>query len=526
MSKFKGKPLKSTENMQNVLDGAETDFDIPERGITKETVQYFKLLRKMDRVNGCVDAYYFPVTKKGNLSGYIKVSPNRSKKDGRFSTVGDVDVQCDLLGQREAQQVKKKNTVFIVEGFWDILSSFQSLYNQQPNKGAFVPAVVSPALGIGNTKSPDGTNARQQIASNMEFIQGFNNIRVCFDNDAESKENVGQLGVQDCALVLQDFINIVLPCNDINDLLLSEGEKEVYFKLLDRKLERYQPEHIVTGWLADAKLRKPIAKGIPIKCLPVLSSRWNGVRDGEITTILAPSGVGKSTLCREIGHDLLSSEVPTGFMFLEETVDKTQMSMIALDNNVFLPDYRADPTIVSEEDYNKTRQKLSSNSMWLSHFGSLASHTLMQKLEWMYNAGMRRIILDHLSVVISGQESRNERKDIDILMTNLAEYVTRTNVSMYLVNHIKRFDKKIYLKDENGLEFLNVSMDMARGSAALEQLSFNIMTIEPQKTEDGSRGCFRVRSEKNREVGWLGVADYIKMHPQTGRLVPFQPESY
>ena len=532
MSKFKGKPLKSTENMQNVLDGAETDFDIPERGITKETVQYFKLLRKMDRVNECVDAYYFPVTKKGNLSGYIKLSPNRSKKDGRFSTVGDVDLQCDLLGQREAQQVKKKNTVFVVEGFWDILSSFQSLYNQQPNKGAFVPAVVSPALGIGNTKSPDGTNARQQLATNMEFIQGFNNIRVCFDNDTEGKENVGQLGVQDCALVLQDFINIVLPCNDINDLLLSEGEKEVYFKLLDRNAKKFEHGSIKSGIGDTSELMQPLKKGVHLDALPNTMRLLHGLREREFTIILAPPKCGKTTLCKLLHYNLMLAKQTTLGVYLEEDLIKTKQSFIALHAGVHLPYFRENPTKADPEKVKEAIEILDKPyTMFFDDVnGRMTPENVIQQFEWAAIKGVKYIIFDHLSFVFSGDKKTDERKGIDNLLTEIAAFVKKTGVHVIAVAHITRDKNKPKPKDKDGSikypYWYEVEETDGRGSGAFEQVCWNMIAIDKQVTSDKSRGLTRTKILYNREWDLTGIGDYLTMNKTTGRLEATQNEEY
>ena len=84
MSKFKGKPIKSTTSFQEVMDDAQEVFDIPDRGISVDTVKHFGLRRLMDVVNNRVDAYFMPVTKlvqgESKITGYIKYSPHRSKK--------------------------------------------------------------------------------------------------------------------------------------------------------------------------------------------------------------------------------------------------------------------------------------------------------------------------------------------------------------------------------------------------------------------------------------------------------------
>ena len=194
MSKFKGSAkVSTTTTLVEVTQNAQVDFAIPERGITSDTVKHFGIRRMLDVSTGGVEAYFFPITKKGDITGFIKVSPNRSKNDGRFTTVGDVSVECDLIGQSNATKGKK---LFIVEGCFDLLAAYQSLNNNKPSGFGGIPAVVSPALGIGAINK-GATNSRQHIANNIEFVNAYDDKVVCFDNDVNSEINVGQEGVQD-----------------------------------------------------------------------------------------------------------------------------------------------------------------------------------------------------------------------------------------------------------------------------------------------------------------------------------------
>jgi hypothetical protein len=59
---------------------------------------------------------------------------------------------------------------------------------------------------------------------------------------------------------------------------------------------------------------------------------------------------------------------------------------------------------------------------------------------------------------------------------------------------------------------------MARGSGSFEQLAFWIAALEPEKTENEAKGRVRINVKKNREWGWTGPCDVIKMNASTGRL--------
>ena len=524
MSKFKGTAKTSVSvSLDDVLANAQEVFSIPERGITEETVKHFGIRRFLNGATGKVDCYFFPVTKKGDITGFIKVTPSRSKKDGRFTTVGSVSITSDLLGQSNASG---KHKLFIVEGCFDLLSAFQSLNS---NKGSYsgFPCVVSPALGIGDINK-GVTNSRQHIAHNIDFVNTFKDKIVCFDND-EGEVNVGQEGVQDLALILKDFKNVVLPVNDCNDMMKEKGEKELFFALMTAK--PYENEHIITGGIGLDELLEPLKEGIRVNTLPNTSRILHGFREREMTIILAPTGIGKTTICKEIGYALVKQGRKVGHVFLEEDLKKTQQSYIALDNNVQLPKFREDPIIIPRADVEQSYHNLinTSNTMWMKHFGSLSPASLMGKFEWMAIKGMEFIILDHISMVFSGSTGTNERKEIDFLLTELAAFTTKTGVHPIIVTHVKRINKQPRKDSSGNVSYPywdEVDTAQARGSGAFEQLGWNLIGIEPEILEDKKRGRIRTRILKNREWGQLGIGDVLTMSSQTGRLIIAQEEMF
>jgi len=94
-----------------------------------------------------------------------------------------------------------------------------------------------------------------------------------------------------------------------------------------------------------------------------------------------------------------------------------------------------------------------------------------------------------------------------------------------MVAHIRRQTQKMYKTDElNDAKWLIIDPDQARGSGSFEQLSFNIVALEPEQTEDESKGRIRLNVKKSREWGFTGPADVLRMNPSTGRLEAEQME--
>jgi twinkle protein len=121
-------------------------------------------------------------------------------------------------------------------------------------------------------------------------------------------------------------------------------------------------------------------------------------------------------------------------------------------------------------------------------------------------------------MVISSTRTSNERKEIDTLMTKLAEMVVETGVGLIQIVHLKRTTgEKSYA---HGGE---VELTDLRGSAALEQLSWAVVGLERDQQGD-DHNFSRVRILKNRTVGFTGLCDTLYYDPMTGRLKNAVPE--
>ena len=74
------------------------------------------------------------------------------------------------------------------------------------------------------------------------------------------------------------------------------------------------------------------------------------------------------------------------------------------------------------------------------HFGSLSANNLLDKIRYLAKGcDVSFIVLDHLSIAVSGLENGSdgraldERKAIDVLMTQLRSLVEETGIGMILV---------------------------------------------------------------------------------------------
>lgn len=513
--------VKSLETVEEVLKYPIRAVE--DRGIKKETAEKFGIRCLFSESSGKVEAYYFPYTRNGKLVGFKKRDLRYPKKnDLHFSMVGDVDIQCDLFGMSSATNTK---SVYVCEGEWDSAYAWQILMEQQKTPYQYPANVVS--IGFG-TK-----NASEHVANNLQFLEKYKEARIVFDNDFASEKEAskgivkGKEATGEVCLLLGSLAKVVtLDKKDSCEYQTVQEQKELY-NLLCFSVKDYEPDVLVKGGIGLDQLLVPLEKGIMIDSLPGVSRLMHGFRPGEMTTILAPTNTGKTLICREIQYSLIKSGAFVVNYFIEEDLKKTQQAMIAMDNNVLLPKFRENPSIIDYEASQQSYNDVIDNgrTLWVDTkktFGKLSPKEFVKSLKWADAMGAKFAILDHVSMIFSASESDNERKEIDSLLTELAAFVTGTGMHLIVVSHIKRVPKVPPRDREGNIKFpywQAVDKDAGRGSGAFEQLTHNMFVIEPEILESGARGRIRAKVVKAREWGTLGVGDVLTMHPISGRVV-------
>ena len=148
------------------------------------------------------------------------------------------------------------------------------------------------------------------------------------------------------------------------------------------------------------------------------------------------------------------------------------------------------------------------------HWGSTDSDNLLSKIRYLVRGcGCNWIVLDHLSIVVSGMGDGDERRLIDNTMTKLRSLTEELNCGMLLVSHLKRpsGDKG----HENGAE---TSLSQLRGSAAIGQLSDICMSLERNQQASQGADITTLRVLKNRWSGETGIACHLEYDRDTGRM--------
>lgn len=419
-------------------------------------------------------------------------------KDKTFAVLGKISNR--FFGQHLFNGGKR---LVITEGEIDCLTVSQVGGNKYP--------VVS---------IPNGAQSAKKIfKENMEWLSRFEEIIVMFDMDEPGRKATEDV----CRILPPGKLKIAnLPLKDPNECLKAGRASAVLDAIYQAKV--YKPDGIINGSDLWEVLRdEPDTEqgySLPWRDLP-LQEMTQGVRKGELIVITAGTGIGKTTFMRHLAYHFgVNLNLKVGLMMLEENVKRTAKGLMALHAGKRLALNRH---LVSDEEYqqiyNDTLGK--GNFVFYQHFGSLEADNLMSKIRYLAVAEQCDfIVLDHITIAISGLDIENERKATDVLMTNLRSLVEETGVGLLIVSHLKRTEGTP--AEEGGA----ISLSHLRGSQGLAQLSDSVWALErnQQAEDEAEKNLVRLRILKCRHTGETGVAGYLKYDKETDRLDTYKKQ--
>jgi len=344
-----------------------------------------------------------------------------------------------------------------------------------------------------------------------DFLMSHDTIIICFDND-----DAGKAAAIKAAEVLAPKAKIVpMQYKDANEYLCLGKKKEFVQHWWDAK--EYTPENIISGKdLWETINEKAIEPEVhyPFEGVEKLTY---GIRLGELVTITAGSGLGKSQFVRElVYHILKNTQHKMGLMFLEEGVKRSGLGIMSLAANktLHISDVWNDTSI--EERKKAFDETLGTGRMFFyDHFGSSSIDAILHCVRFFANAlDCKIVVLDHVSIVISDQQHGDERKAIDEIMTKLRMLVQELNISLILVSHLKRPSSSGH---EEGAV---TSLSQLRGSSSIGQLSDIVLGLERngQHDDEEERHTTTIRVIKNRFSGLTGPACKLLYSIETGRM--------
>lgn len=472
----------------------------PDRLLIKPVVEFYGVRASFSE-DGTVDKYYYPFTEIGSvdISGF-KYKDVKDKKNQR--AVGTVK---NLFGLEHFLNGGKR--IIITEGEEDCLAVQTANYKRW-NK--FYPVV-----------SMGGAQATKYLVENRETLRKFDEIILWFDNDEQ-----GQKAVKEAAFILgYDKVKVVKSdLKDANDVLKAGGLKEGPNQILNLVFDAqpFQPAGLIThhGELWGKLVEYEDKESVPYpEFMSGLNDKLKGIRLGEITLLTSGTGAGKTTLTREILLHIKNetADLPNppklGLIALEDSPAESARIMAGMELNRN-PKAEEIPLNELKEGFDKVFGD--DRFVILDHSGSVTDNSILELLEYMCLSGVKYIILDHITILISeGVEGKSGLEAQDAIMAGLLRIVKKHDVWIGLVSHLR--------KTSGGTSFEEghlPSLDDIRGSGSTKQISMDIIAFARNSIakEEKERNTIKLRVLKCRYTGLTGDAGYLQYNYNTGRL--------
>ena len=453
---------------------------LPDRNISQVTAKFYGVMSDQTK-------HIYPYANQAGqwAANKVRVLPKQ------FYSEGDNN-DLQLFGQVKFTGGGKYVTV--TEGELDALSGYELLGSKYP-----VVSVRSSSTALKDCKK------------NFEWLNSFTNIVIAFDMDKPGQE--AALAVADLFGFKAKIMKMDKAKKDANGYLKSKD-----YKLFSQhwwSAEGYKPDGIIAG----KDLWEVVSKPMDVESVPYpwdeLNKLTYGMRLGEMITLTAGSGMGKTQVLRELTHHIIATtEYNVGGMFLEETVRDSGLGLMSIDASVpfHLPDSEyADDALKTAYDNTLGKDRV----FYYEAFGSNSIENILSRIKFFAKAmDCKFIFLDHISILVSDQQHGDERKALDEIATKLKTLTLELDICLIMVSHAKRQTSKSH--EEGG----KTSLSDLRGTAGIGHLSNIVLGLERDgQAEDVLiRNTTLIRVLKNRFSGLTGPSSMLRYSKDTGRL--------
>ena len=484
------KVVEINNNSTSTLKSTGIVDAIAERKISKDTARIYNTqIRKTGSMTTHHIYQYF------DNNGIHIANKVREVQNKKFWSEGNLS-GSGLFGQNIFGKAGKYITV--CEGEVDAMSAYELLGSKWP--------VVSIKNGA--------ASALQNCRDSFEYLNKFEKVVLCFDNDKPGKEaslQVAELFEPNKCLIMN------MELKDANEYLKTNQREK--FNTTWWNSKTFTPAGIVN--LADLGEKLYDEKYCETVLYPWvgLNDKTYGMRTGELVCFTSGAGMGKSSIIRELMHHVMSnSQDNIGVLAMEENIRNTAFNIMSVEANerLYIKEIR---NRFTKEQLVEWQDKTIGTGRFFAfdHFGSISNDEILSRVRYMAKAlGCKWVVLDHLSILVSGQEDNgDERKSIDILMTKLRSIVEETNIGLLLVSHLRR-----PAGDRGHEDGREVSLSHLRGSASIAHLSDSVIALERnQQAEDPTEANTTIlRVLKNRYTGDTGIACRLHYDKESGRM--------
>jgi twinkle protein len=406
--------------------------------------------------------------------------------DKSFKFIGN-SKEALMFGQQLWGNSGKK--LVITEGEIDCLSVATAFDGKYP--------VVSVKNGA--------SSAKKEITQNLEWITGYEEVYLWFDND-----EAGRKAVEECVSVLPaDKVRIIRTADykDANEVLVYKGRSGVVNAFYNA--EKFKPDDIVMPLDLIETIAEPVAMGFPY-FYDKLTRHLYGRRFGEVVTVGAGVSIGKTDfVMSQIAFDIKQGWKVATFMLEQSTKETLLRTAGKIDGcNYHLPDVETD-----KEQLVKTTESMQGSLFMFDNFGANAWDKISEKIRYMYhNYDCKIFYIDNLTAL--NAQAQDERRNLDSLMADVAGLAKELDVWVLLVSHLN--PPKSGASHEAGGK---TEQAQFTGSRAIMRWSYGMLGIERNtlhdEVEERNKGLIRILKDRFSGTG-TGKTVGFYYDPDTG----------
>lgn len=407
-------PTKSKTWDKDYINSLPT-LAIPERELRKETVARFNVKMSVCEKDGkTIQEHYYPDHKDGKLIGYeIKqVNPKR------FTSIGNRQGEFDLWNQHQAPIGKK---LFITEGRIDAMSLYQTIVDNRPSKySSYEPAVVSLTRGA--------SSAVKDIMSNRKFIDKYDEVILCFDQD-----DAGKKAAREVLKVFPLFKVATFDEKDASDMLVNGKSKQLYTAAV------WDAEHTRQGQVVDVQ-------DILVKCMErpqmgisfpwaTLTNSCFGIRPHTLHVVCAAPKIGKTDWQHQLVHHLVYKEnTKVGMFDLENSPVRTAKKLASKEARI---DFTRPDKTYEDSLLHDTLVSLQDKVRFYDRGASRDWQDIRIAIEEMHLLdGINIFMLDPITALISRYSASEANDKLNEICTDMADLVNLYPITLFCFSHV------------------------------------------------------------------------------------------
>jgi archaellum biogenesis ATPase FlaH len=483
------KPAISQEEIQEIKDVTSTKCN-SFRGLRDDVTTYFGVRHAFNEEGEVIEQYY-PCTQDGGLVGFkIRGVPKS------FHSTGRTGADCELFGAFRFNRGGKY--ILLVEGELCMLSAYQMLKEYRESKGSdYETAVVSPTTGAQSAK---------QIAANYKFLDSFENIILCMDNDKAGQEAIDKL----LPVLPKGKVKIMEMRHKDPNEYLCKGESKKFIQDFYASKARVPAGVLPSDQLYDLMMSQI---GMPRLPFPRFMGSLNdffrgGIPTGHIVNIAAATSLGKTTLVNElIYYWIFNSPYRVGIVSMELNSGQYTEALLSRHVGRKLALIESDEEkleYLSRPSVQEKAQELLKDSNGDPRFYLLDNRDAsVQEIqdtieELVISCGCRVIVIDVLQDIIAALS--NEEQELFLKWSK--SIIKSHNIIMIYVNHTR--------KTRSGENAADDESSIHGSSSIIKSASVNIMLKRDKMSPcEYTRNKTEILVHKNRVYGITGSAGAV-----------------